>query len=132
MNASDYHRQFVESIREISAILKSEIEFREIDDKECYLKAIITFTRGYTLHIAEYISLENEEISRLKYRYQLLDNEQKPVSRWDNAPHHKQIKTFPHHRHDEQDQIHAAREMTPIDAVIVSLEMMETKSRQIE
>lgn len=129
MNASDYHQQFVQAVRDISAILKTDIEFREIDEKECYLKAVITFTRGYTLHLAEYIAIKDEQITRLKYRYQLLDNQDKPISRWDNAPHHKQVKTFPHHRHDERGQVHAAREMTPTDAIAISLEIIETKSK---
>ena len=35
----------------------------------------------------------------VKYRYQLLDSADSFISRWDNSPHHKQIKTFPHHVH---------------------------------
>lgn len=129
MNAGDYHRAFIDSIREISAILKSEIEFREIDEQECYLKATITFAHGYMLHLAEYVQIENDTVRRLKYRYQLLDKGHKSISRWDNAPHHKEVKTFPHHRHDERDQVHAAREMTPIDAIATSLEIVEMKSK---
>ena len=33
--------------------------------------------------------------------------------RWDNAPHHIQIATFPHHKHIEQeDNIHESEEPT--------------------
>ncbi len=34
MNAQDYHRQLVAQIDSISAIVSSEISFREIDEKE--------------------------------------------------------------------------------------------------
>ena len=33
--------------------------------------------------------------------------------RWDNAPHHRQIATFPHHKHiEEEDNIHESEEPT--------------------
>lgn len=128
MSAGDYHRQFIEAIREISAILKSEVEFREIDEKECYLKAVITFAGGYTLQMAEYAEIEGDQVRRLKYRHQLLDAAKNPISRWDNAPHHKQVRTFPHHRHDDQGHVHPSREITLSDAIAIALELIGTKS----
>lgn len=34
------------------------------------------------------------------YSYHWQDHEKKLIIRWDNAPHHKEIDTFPHHMHD--------------------------------
>ncbi len=34
---------------------------------------------------------------QLLYAYQLFSN--KPIIRWDNAPHYPKIKTYPHHFH---------------------------------
>ncbi len=44
--------------------------------------------------ITEYIS----KGSVIKYSYTLIEKE-KPLLRYDNAPHHKDIETYPHHKH---------------------------------
>jgi len=36
-----------------------------------------------------------------EYSYQLFTN--KPILRWDNAPHHPSLARFPHHFHDDTD-----------------------------
>ncbi len=43
----------------------------------------------------------------LKYSYTLVQNK-KSLLRYDNAPHHKEIKTFPHHKHLE-DKIQSSK-----------------------
>ncbi|MEB3778930.1 MAG: DUF6516 family protein [Desulfurococcales archaeon] len=35
-----------------------------------------------------------------KYSYTLLHSGEKVILRYDNAPHHPYIKTFPHHKHE--------------------------------
>ena len=39
-----------------------------------------------------------------EYSYQLFTN--KPILRWDNAPHHPNLPNFPHHFHDDTDTKH--------------------------
>ena len=45
------------------------------------------------------IQTENEII----YSYQLFQD--RPIIRWDNAPHFPSVTTFPHHFHDRNDKI---------------------------
>ena len=33
------------------------------------------------------------------YSYHWQDKNKNMIIRWDNSPHHKQLKTFPHHKH---------------------------------
>lgn len=40
----------------------------------------------------------------LSYSYQLFSD--RPVMRWDNAPHHPDLANFPHHFHDDTDTRH--------------------------
>jgi hypothetical protein len=35
----------------------------------------------------------------MKYRYQLMNEHQQLICRYDNAPHHPSLATFPHHKH---------------------------------
>jgi hypothetical protein len=48
------------------------------------------------------IQTENEII----YSYQLFHD--RPIIRWDNAPHFPSVTTFPHHFHDQNDKIKAS------------------------
>ena len=59
-----------------------------------YLKIIVTLSDQSTLHIKEYRSEDERNYS---YHWQ---KENKLIIRWDNAPHHKELTTFPHHKHD--------------------------------
>jgi hypothetical protein len=38
-------------------------------------------------------------VARLKYRYHYEDPDGRLVFRYDNAPHHPEVETFPHHKH---------------------------------
>ncbi len=46
--------------------------------------------------------------------YNELREEKKLISRWDNAPHHSEIETFPHHLH-EGEEIKPSQEMTFVE-----------------
>ena len=50
---------------------------------------------GSCLEFMEYL----QEKNRLKYRFHLMDKEGNMVFRYDNAPHHKDVSSFPHHKH---------------------------------
>lgn len=125
MNAVTYHQAFVQAIGGIAAITRSEIAFHEIDDNECYVKASLVFATGHVLHVAEYVVLNGDEVVRLKYRYQLLDAQAKHIARWDNAPHHSGLEDFPHHFYDALGNVQSARKLTPLDAVVLSLGLIE-------
>lgn len=58
------------------------------------LVAIAYLTDGSILHIRERYSSGD----LLKYSYHLMKCDE--VVRWDNVPHHKEIRTYPHHRHE--------------------------------
>jgi hypothetical protein len=39
-----------------------------------------------------------------KYRHHWQDANKNLIKRWDNAPHHRQVETFPHHLHDSSEE----------------------------
>lgn len=69
--------------------------------------AIIRFTDNSELHIRDYLFLNGDR----KYSFHWQDNQHQLIRRWDNSPHHKQIKTFPFHLHTP-DSIEESRPMT--------------------
>ena len=128
MNAREYYQQLVAMVSALPAIVASNLTYREIDENECYIKGTLVFASGHELHIAEYIIVQTDAIMREKYRYQLLTIDSRQIVRWDNAAHHREIYTFPNHRHDANDTPHTSRPMSPTEAIADSLSLIERKS----
>ncbi len=92
-------------------VLQSTLSFDQISEREGYLKGILSLTHGYSLHIAEYVqTLPVLEV--VKYRYHLQDNEGAFIGRWDNAPHHRELESFPNHMHTSNGSICISEPMT--------------------
>lgn len=93
---------------EIAAIIKAEVSIEGASmtyDKRTphigFLRGILYFADGSTLHIREYVSARND-IGRYMYMYvyQYQDRDGVLVFRYDNSPHFPHLSGFPHHKHD--------------------------------
>ncbi len=62
----------------------------------------IALNDGSFLHGFEYVVVSKGKIAREKYRYHWM-NESGLIMRWDNAPHHNGIETFPFHIHTKSE-----------------------------
>ncbi len=69
---------------------------RVVEDTE-YLRLTILCPGGVTVHIRELVKANT--ITR--YSYQLLVNKE-DVLWYDNTPHHPEIGTHPHHKHEKE------------------------------
>jgi hypothetical protein len=89
-----------------------------------YIGGTITFGTGCRLEFAE---VKDAEVAgKLKYRYQFMDEVHESVFRYDNAPHHPEIQTFPHHKHTIH-SIMEGREPTLRD-VLLEIAQLERRS----
>jgi hypothetical protein len=79
-------------------VVQSNLAFDEISENECYIRGSISISGGFELHVVEYVVIE-PEFRRLKYRYHLQTGMNELVARWDNAAHHPEVETHPHHFH---------------------------------
>lgn len=68
--------------------------YRKIKDQE-YLKMALILQDGSSLQIKEFYNNDFLEA----YSYYWLDTEKKLIVGWDNTPHHRKLKTHPHHKH---------------------------------
>ncbi|MCL5610946.1 MAG: DUF6516 family protein [Chloroflexi bacterium] len=98
MKSREYYSSVQAAILAAPHVIQNDISFDEVSEEECYIRGILTLTGGYELHIAEYVVTE-PDFKRLKYRFHLQSSEGKMIARWDNAPHHPEIKTHPNHLH---------------------------------
>ena len=78
------------------------MEFEEIDLQVGYLKGMLEFIDGSTLHFIEFVEIHDDHIiKRPKYKYHLQSETGDLIPRWDNVPHHHDVSSFPHHKHDK-------------------------------
>lgn len=59
-----------------------------------YIKVKVNLLDKSELYVKEY-----NDIEKRNYSYHWQDENGNLLIRWDNAPHYKHIKTFPHHKH---------------------------------
>ena len=71
----------------------------------------ITFKDGSIFHFKEVILGNNRH-----YRFHYMDDRNNLISRWDTAPHHKDLKTFPYHVH-LPDAVTGSKRVTLIDVL---------------
>jgi hypothetical protein len=45
------------------------------------------------------VQVFSDKPDKIKYSYHYMNQEQHLVFRYDNAPHHHELSTFPHHKH---------------------------------
>jgi len=83
-----------------SVIVNSELTFDQRTNIEGILKGSIQFSDGSKLFVMEYIFIEKNKLISSTYRFHWQSIKEVLIKRWDNAPHHKEIKTFPYHLHD--------------------------------
>ncbi len=69
-----------------------EIEYSGI------FKATVVFADGSHL-VVRFALKSNGEIEEFNYSYQYLDAQGQRVFRYDDAPHHREVSTHPHHLH---------------------------------
>lgn len=62
-----------------------------------YLKIVVSFVNNSQLFISEYV----DELER-NYSYHWQNENNKLILRFDNAPYHPQIQTYPHHIHNSE------------------------------
>ncbi len=96
MVIADYFKSIEHLLSNSKLISDKTIDFKEFSSEEGMVTGRLLFLGGYTLNFMEYILVGKQ---RPKYRFNLSDSKGKLIYRYDNAPHHKEIPTFPHHKH---------------------------------
>ncbi|GAX62960.1 hypothetical protein SCALIN_C45_0118 [Candidatus Scalindua japonica] len=91
---------YFEKIKKRITELEWLIERERIDteyDEDADISKIggnIVFMDGSVLHFKEIFIGQ-----KMHYRFHYMDEKNNLITRWDNAPHHKELSTFPHHVH---------------------------------
>lgn len=93
-------KEIEESISLSSIVLSSNIQKYFSSSKgEAYIKGILIFMNLSSLEFSIYVLERGKKLVFDKYRYQYMDPEKRLIFRYDNASHHKDVSTFPFHKH---------------------------------
>ena len=93
--------EFLKKVTKKSPLVKNFRLIREfVGVNRGFIRFVIELRDESELHVFEYI---DSSMHKIDYSYHWQDREKKLISRWDNAPHHSEIETFPHHLHQGDD-----------------------------
>ncbi len=95
MVIADYFKSIEQLLNNSKLIVDKAVDFKEFSSEEGMARGRLLFLGGYVLTFMEYI--QGKE--RPKYRFNLSDGKGDMIFRYDNAAHHREIQTFPHHKH---------------------------------
>jgi hypothetical protein len=103
-----------------ASIVEIDIIRRDIRDtgleKTALFRYRIKLIDESLIEITERILEEGGRLITTKYRYHWQSGSGKLIKRWDNAPHHPEIDTFPDHLHDgSEENIKSFRKMNVLD-----------------
>lgn len=91
---------FEKTINSSPVVLSSNIQkLFSPDAKTVYIKGSLIFIDSSCLEIALFLKEVYNSITIDKYRYHYMNGQRKMVFRYDNAQHHPEIASHPHHKH---------------------------------
>jgi len=90
--------ELIEKTIEHSPVVSAEVEIERRDATRGTIEGVVYFADGSRLEFSERIVIEQRRPVKREYRYQYVGRNQ-ALLRYDNAPHHPHIATFPHHKH---------------------------------
>ena len=67
------------------------------------LRYRLTFDSSDLLEVFEYFRIVGDQVVRPKYSYHWQDSAGALKMRWDNAAHHPEVATYPHHLHQSSE-----------------------------
>jgi len=95
-----YLARVEEKLKELEPLISSsQISIERRSSNRVVLRGMIIFIDGSSLHFLEYVLEEDNKLLRISYRFHYTKQDNSLVFRYDNAPHHPELPTFPHHKH---------------------------------
>ena len=109
--------RYLEDIRQLldqtPYILSRSFEYEDRGGVALLIKGKIIFDNFSELHFREIVSFTITDLSnKIAYSYHYQDKEKVLIFRYDNAEHHPEIPSYPHHKHITQSNIEASQEIS--------------------
>jgi hypothetical protein len=119
----DYLRQIDELLSVSPAVRDVEVIRRTVRDTEwekiLHYRYRVFLSDGGLVEMSERLVEMRGKVTTTKYRHHWQDGSGHLHKRWDNAPHHPNLETFPNHLHD------GAEEQVVSHAAVTGLEVLQ-------
>ena len=109
----DYLRQIRQAINAFAGAQVERYQEQLLTGTRANLRIRLRLPDNSFLEISEALAAEKEELSWLSYRYHWQDPTGRLILRYDNAPHHQEIETYPHHKHVAETVVTSQRPSVP-------------------
>jgi len=87
------------ALRNCLVIAIHSFQIVELSPTTGYIEGEALLVDGSHLVFFEFLRQGEPRLEREKYRYHYMDGDNQLIFRYDNAPHHSEVATFPHHNH---------------------------------
>ncbi len=98
MLIEEYFQRIKSIIANFPFIYEYNLHFEKRSSYLGFIEGEILFSGGISLKFIEYVNVKYG-VKKYKYSYHVQDSKAKLVFRYDMAPHHGEINSFPHHKH---------------------------------
>ncbi len=109
----DYLAQVQQAISTFPGIQVEEYWEQLLTVTRANLRIRLHLADNSLLEISEALAVEGGRLTWLSYRYHWQDATGNLILRYDNAPHHPEVGTFPHHKHLRETVVASQRPALP-------------------
>ena len=114
---ADFVADIERAIDSSGIVLSSKIEkYFGPAEKSVYVTSHLTMIDSSLLEVAIFAIESAATLAIVKYRFHYMDSKGQTVFRYDNAPHHPELLSFPHHKHTPNRT--TASDMPSLDGVL--------------
>lgn len=99
MKITDYFAQVRQLMRSLTGVRFEMYLEQVLSETRGNLRLRVRLADGALLEVSEAVVIPETEVEWLSYRYHFQEADGTLVFRYDNAAHHPEIETFPHHKH---------------------------------
>jgi hypothetical protein len=114
-----YLKKVREVIDSTPYVLSRSLEFEDRGGIALILRGKLVFDDLSELHIREYALFLGKAV-KIAYSYHYQDKKANLIFRYDNAEHHPEVETYPHHKHIPEGSPISSREVN-LDEVILEV-----------
>lgn len=120
-----YFEKIRKAIEKCGIITSHSLLLEERSYRLGYVRGEIKLIDGSILHFREFIDLTKEKFKD-DYSYQYQKEDRSLIFRYDNALHHPELKSFPHHKHQSSEENVIECQEPNFDSVLQEVEMFIT------
>lgn len=112
-----YLQALLDTVANAPEVATSDVALDKRGPQAGLIRGDITFVDGALLHFRELIDLESSP-PRLMYSFHYQRADASLIFRYDDTPHHPELATFPHHKHEQADSNALAAEPPTLATVL--------------